>query len=480
MLDFFSHYWPIIFGLFERCFAIGTSLHALLQKRETRAVLGWVGLIWLSPLIGSLLYCCFGVNRIERKGERILDQIDAQGKYTLKRAVRAWETRHQRTDTNMELEEIGKWITRRDLTPANDVTPLVGGKAAYDSMLTAIDKAHRSISLCSYIFDNDSSGRMFAEALANATQRGVDVRILIDDVGTRYSKPTILTEFQRLGLSAATFLPTSTPALVFYANLRNHRKILVVDGEIGFTGGMNIREGNLNLPRCKHPIQDVHFRFEGPVVEHFLEVFLADWAFVTGEHPDPEKLFGDPPLNGTTWARGIPDGPDADLDNIRMVMLGAIAAADERVDIVTPYFLPDESIINSLNVAAMRGVRVRVLIPEECNIRLVQWASTDPISRILPYHCEVIRTSAPFDHSKIMLVDNDWTLIGSSNWDPRSLRLNFEFNVECYGTQLNSEMSKLVDSKVKAGRRMSLEELQDRNFALRIRDGIARLATPYL
>ena len=475
-----TDYWPVLVGIADVIFAGSASLHALLRKRETQSVIGWIGLIWLSPFIGVMLYWAFGVNRIERKGSKILNKIQDYGRSSTRKSVR--ESVHEPADFpyDKQLSEIGQRLTDRELLPGNQFEPFVGGADAYKAMLHAIKHAKRSISMCSYIFDNDASGKKFVKALAAAQKRGVIVRVLVDDVGSRYSRPSILTELANHDLRFATFLPTSVPFFAFYANLRNHRKIMVIDGEVGFTGGMNIRDGNLNTPKCKHPIQDVHFKIVGPVVEHLQETFIADWTFASNEELTPKDWFGSSDCEGSIWARGIPDGPDEDLDNIRILMLGALASAEERIDIVTPYFLPDNSLISAINVAAFRGIRVRVLIPSECNISIVQWAASEPVGRILPSGCEFYLTPPPFDHSKILLVDNNWSLIGSSNWDPRSLRLNFEFNVECFGTELNSNLTRLVEHKVSQSKPLTQEMLDSRPLLIKLRDGAARLATPYL
>ncbi len=470
----------LILALTERGFALWASLHALLKKRETRAVIGWVGLIWLSPIIGPLFYYLFGVNRIERKGEKILDEIKSSACEEARRSCHAAELDHASFEFNQQLANIGKAITGFDLLPGNIVTPLNRGACAYDAMLEAIRNATSTIGLCSYIFDYDKAGRKFIDALAEAQERGVEVRVLVDHVGSRYSKPTSVKVMQKRGIPVATFLPTNVPVLAQYANLRNHRKILVVDGEIGFTGGMNIREGCLEEPGSTSPVQDIHFQFDGPVVDHLQNAFLADWEFAAKEELSSAKWFRITPAKGKTWARGIPDGPDADIDNIKLMMLGAICAAKQRVDIVTPYFIPEGDLVSALNVAAMRGVQVRILVPSEVNIRPVQWASMAPIELVMERGCEVYQSPPPFDHTKIMLVDDEWSLVGSSNWDPRSLRLNFEFNVECFGSELNTQLTELIDAKIATSERMTQEDLDQRHFMIKIRDGISRLATPYL
>jgi cardiolipin synthase len=189
-----------------------------------------------------------------------------------------------------------------------------------------------------------------------------------------------------------------------------------------------------------------------------------------------------PPLTpiGPVLARGLTEGPDEDLDQARFTLLGALSCARERVRIVTPYFLPDEGLISELSVTALRGVTVEILLPAKNNLVLVQWASTAQLWQILGRGCRVYSTPPPFDHTKLMLVDRAWALIGSSNWDPRSLRLNFEFDVECYDEALVERLHRLVDAKLAQARPLTLAEVNGRSLLVKLRDGMARLATPYL
>jgi cardiolipin synthase len=210
------------------------------------------------------------------------------------------------------------------------------------------------------------------------------------------------------------------------------------------------------------------------------EAFAMDWAFTTSETLSGEAWFPDLQSAGTLWARGISDGPDEDFEKLADTIIGALAVARHSVRIVTPYFLPDASLIKALVVAAMRGVVVDILLPSNNNIRLVQWAATAQLWQLLEKGCRIYYMAPPFDHTKLMVVDDAWSLIGSTNWDPRSLRLNFEFNVECYDETLAKALNDIVDAKIKLGRQVTLEEVDGRPFFVRLRDGLARLMSPYL
>jgi cardiolipin synthase len=278
----------------------------------------------------------------------------------------------------------------------------------------------------------------------------------------------------------AEFGPSPFPFSHPYFHLRNHRKILVIDGCLGFTGGMNIRDACLLATNPPYPTRDVHFRVEGPVVRQMVDAFAADWRFTTREELAtagwcPELVSG-----GEVLARGIADGPDEANDALLLTLQGALSEARESVWIVTPYFLPEPPLLDALRVTALRGVEVRILVPERGNLRLVTWAMQKLFARVLQVGCKVGLTRAPFDHSKMLVIDGTWSLIGSANWDPRSLRLNFEYVLECWSEPLAKELLTIINEKARGARWISAVELAHRPRLERLRDGVAWLAQPYL
>ncbi len=458
-------------------------VHALLFKTEVRAAIGWVGLILLVPLFGSVLYYLIGINRIRRRAVALRREAEEVGQDR-------WPGESlipgdiasllEADDEAVELAHLVGNVTSRTLLGGNLVAPLVNGDEAYPAMLEAIRCAETSVVLLTYIFDNDAAGKQFLEALVAAEARGVEVRVLIDHVGSRYSRPPMSRLLKRAGVRVATFLPTFSARVPSF-NLRNHRKVMVVDGRVGFTGGMNIREDFVLANAPKQPGMDLHFRLEGPVVAHLRDVFAEDWEFTTGESLEGVAWKPGIASAGKTIARGVADGPDADLDVLNFTLLGAIACATQSIRIVTPYFLPDAPLVYALNTAALSGLDVDIVLPEKGNLRLVTWAMWGQIAQVLGHGCRVwLSPHAPFDHTKLMVVDDYWVLFGSTNWDPRSLRLNFEFNVECYDRDLAAQMRGLVDERVGQARRLTQQDLSNRSFAVRLRDGAARLLTPYL
>src|SRR5450756_2640846 len=368
-----SQFWPHFAAGFDVVACLLASSHALLLKRDTRAATIWIFIIWMIPALGPLLYLTLGVNRIRRHA------IKLGVHKTFSRPVPEdlGEPEHDGAEHLKHIARVVSRVVAQPLTAGNKIEPLVNGDEAFPAMLAAIESAQKSVTLCSDIFDKDPSGRKFVAALKSAHQRGVAVRVLIDSAGTRYSFPPIHWKLRRAKIPFAKFLPTSifTPWRVATINLRNHRKSLIVDGQTAFTGGMNIRHGNVLKENPAHPVQDLHFRITGQVVEELQETFANDWAFVTGEILDGDLWF--PPLaeTGNVIARVVPDGPDSDFENARWTLLAAHAEAQHSVQIVTPYFLPDNALITALNLAALRGVRMDIVLPEKNNLPPVHWAS---------------------------------------------------------------------------------------------------------
>lgn len=481
-------WWSDLLFVFEILLLIGilvlqiyTAIHIAIHKRDSRSAVAWIVSAWFLPVLGSVLYFWFGVNRLERKARK-LRAHSHHPRYNLPiiaNEILPENLSEQYNDLVGIAKAIGS-ISGFPLVGGNHFEPL-DRQHAYPVMLKAIHEAKQSITLLTYLFDDDPTGESFAEALAAAVQRGVEVRVLVDDVGSKYSNPTIFGRLQRLGIPHAPFLPKFLPIPLAYSQLRNHRKILVVDGRVGFTGGMNIRHNQAYDSGVSHPVNDLHFRVLGPIVSQLQTTFAEDWWFTTEEFLEGDKWYPrDVPAAGSSTARGIPDGPDEDLDNLRLTILSAITSAKKSLKIVTPYFLPDHDITTALKLAALRGVVVDIVLPETSNLLLVQWATTPFWEPLLRRDCRIWLTPPPFDHTKLLLVDGHWCMFGSANWDPRSLRLNFEFNIECYDAVLTYQLERLVDEKISIARPASIDELNARPFFIRLRDGFARLFSPFL
>ncbi len=479
----FRPYAPAMVTLLAFSAASVTSIHVLLSRRSPGSSIAWIALVWLAPLLGVISYLTFGINRIRRRAESLRPPHDSYRAEPIVDAVSPDVLADLLPTSCSQMQRLQPLVDRvvsRPLLPGSKLTPLIDGDETFPAMLNAINGAQNTINLASYIFDNDNTGRQFISALEAAQKRGVEVRILVDAAGLRYSFPSAYSRFKQAKLRAVRFHPSLFPPHVMTINLRNHRKIMVVDGKLGFTGGVNIRSHHIIKEKHRSPARDLHFKVEGPVVAHLQEVFVDDWHFASKEELRGIGYF--PPLErvGDSLARGIPDGPDENLDKLRWTILGAITSARSSVRIMTPYFIPDQSIVAALTLAALREVDVEIILPSHNNLPLVHWACMAHLRPILGWGCKVFFTDPPFDHTKLMVVDDIWILCGSANMDPRSLRLNFEFNLECWSHELAEDLNEFIDSRLDEATELTLEEYDSRSRILQLRDAIAALLSPYL
>lgn len=470
-------FWPQLLSILTVIVMLLAALHVLRYKRDTHSASGWLALILASPLVGVILYFIFGINRIHRKAKR-------KKRYHLHFKADAPFTKlanvENLSQSMLRLSKMVKKLTGKDLSSGNQIIPFTKKDLAYKDMLLEINQAKQSISLCTYIFDYDGIGQDFLKSLIKAQDRGVSIRILIDAFGAKYSVPPIFPHLKAKGLKVSLFMPSKYPWLFRYYNLRNHRKIMVIDGRIGFTGGMNIQSGPTKINPYTPTIKDLHFKIKGPLVKDLQKTFADDWYFSTDEQLKGEVWF--PPLSaeGNLIARTIADGPDEDFEYTKKTIMGAIVSAEESILVLTPYFLPDPSLVSLLSIASLRGIKVQIVIPENNNIKLVTWAA-QPNMRILVENGVRIFSSYPhFDHSKLMVVDKKWVLLGSSNWDPRSLRLNFELNVETYDKKLGEKLSQYIEKKIHRSHEITLQDLTTQPLWKQIRNRFFNLFSPYL
>jgi cardiolipin synthase len=471
------------FAALQLAGSLAVTLHVLLRRPAPASAAAWIGLAWLAPGLGPLLYLVLGVNRIERRARRLRRPA---GPAVLGEGVSA-------PPELAGLARAGLRLSGLPLLPGNAVVPLVNGEAAYPAMLAAIEGARVSVALSSYIFRHDRSGAGFVAALAAARARGVAVRVLIDGIGGGYLTAPAWRALRRAGVPAARFLHTHLPWRMPVLNLRSHRKLLIVDGAIGFAGGLNIGDEYLETQHAgtgtaigagtgaghrRRAIRDTHFRFAGPVVAEMMHAFVQDWAFTTGEVLRGAAWF--PPLvaDGRVQARAISAGPDHEAGRLHRLRMAAASAAAVRIRIVTPYFLPDDPLAATLALAALRGVLVEILVAEHTDHVLLDWAMRDGLLALHMAGCRIRLAEPPFNHAKLMTVDGAWALVGSANWDMRSLRLNFELDVEMHDRAATAAIDGLIDAT--PSRPANARDLLVRGVAARLRNAAARLFLPYL
>jgi cardiolipin synthase A/B len=459
------------------------ALHALLFKRDPRAALGWIAVSLVFPLFGPMLYYLFGINRVRTRGRELGRGLTVNLRIGFERAETHLEEIIPPSEVPEQYQPIARLsdaVTNRPLLPGNRVEPLQNGEETFPAMIEAIEAARLRVYLTTYILETNRTGKRIIESLARAVERGVDVRVIIDGVGEFYSWPRAGRLLRKANVPLAIFLPPRLIPPSLHINLRNHRKLLIVDGRIGFTGGMNLGDrhlaADLNNPSR---VEDLHFRIHGPVVAQMEQVFLADWSFCAGSSsPAIEENIELHP--GAALCRTLVDGPNEDMDRLAMILVGSVSMARKRVFLMTPYFLPSRELIGALQSAALRGVDVRVVLPWKNNLPYIKWAGENMLWELLQYNVRVYYQPPPFVHTKLFLVDDFYSVIGSANIDPRSLRLNFEMSLEIFDQAINADLTERFMSAVSISRERTLEEVDGRSLPVRFRDSLCWLFTPYL
>jgi cardiolipin synthase len=467
--------WAIFLAV--TAMAVAASAHALLYKRDPRASLGWIAVCVLFPAVGPVLYFLFGVNRIRIKA----DKLESHAPFRL--AQLPEEDEQATSDAGLPekfraLDRVSLRASGRPLLGGNGVKALHNGEEAYPEMIRAINQATETCYLSSYIFETNKTGREFISALARAKDRGVDVRVLIDGLGEKYSLPWAGRLLAKAGVRYARFLPPTLIPPQFSINLRNHRKILVCDGCTSFVGGMNIGERHMVEGKKRSPTADMHFKLSGPVVAQIEEIFLWDWGYSTDEYTKPHRPRAKEKC--CAYCRCIADGPNDEMDKLTMIMAGAINSARRKVRVMTPYFLPPASITAAMQTAALRGVDVAVILPQKNNLPLVHWATRNMLWEILQRGVRVYYQPPPFNHTKLLSVDNMYVHVGSANLDPRSLRLNFELGLEVYDREFAKSVNAHFDAVREQSRETSLQEMDSRPKIERVRDSVCWLFSPYM
>jgi len=442
------------------------TIHILLHKSDPKASLMWIALIWFAPIFGAVFYLLFGINRISRRANRLVPKINPNPSLSQER-----DDFDFTDDSWVEFHRLGNRVTHSRRCLGNDIEILEGVEPIHDSMIAAIQAAEKTISLTTYIFRRDKLGKALANALIEADQRGVDVKVLLDGVGNGFIRSKTYRQLRKGGVGIQRFLHNVWPWRMPLMNLRVHRKLLIVDNHTAFTGSMNIgRVKNL----------ETHFKVTGPVISHFIKAFEYDWLLAGGLALSEDFQGSFNTTFGKVAARGILSGPIYKRERLRWIILGALGAATKNIRIVTPYFIPDQGLLSGLILAALKGVRIEIILPKKSNYVFADWASHWQMKELLRAGCHIYHRSDVFDHSKLMTVDGHWALLGSSNWDARSLRLNFEFDMECENADFVSELDQLISERQGKSDLLSWDEFENRSIFAKLRDSAARLLLPYL
>jgi cardiolipin synthase len=453
-----------------------TLVWVLHTKRETMSAIAWSLTVLLVPFIGACLFFLFGlqfINRIERRQRK---------RSAYKKLVGGADGRPppdvpERWDTLARLGHHGDGFP---VTGGNAVTLYHDGRMAFDAMLAAINGAEHHVHIQFFIFRSDESGQRFIDALCACAARKVEVRLLYDSVGSYKLSRRLLRQLRRAGGKAASFLPIINPLYRLRVNLRNHRKIVVVDGKVGFTGGFNIGDEYLGKdPRFGY-WRDTFLRVEGPAAAGLQRVFLEDWLFATEEAVHGMKYFPRHVTPGQSLVQVVHSGPDADYKAIRETYFAGILNARKRVWIASPYFVPDAGLKDAMMLAARSGVDVRFLGLFRPDKWVPFLAARFYWSDVLAAGVKVYQYAAGMMHSKFVLVDGEWASVGSANMDNRSLLLNFETNCQLFDAALVAELEQAYLRDLEVSVRLDPQVFAARPVISRLAENACRLFSPIL
>ncbi|MFO0694375.1 MAG: cardiolipin synthase [Polyangiales bacterium] len=473
-------------GVVEVAWIVLLATYILLERRSPVATLAWILALGFLPGIGLFVYVVFGPRRLERKRIRraLARSVVMSGEAA--RAVRAnrllLSIAAGHGHRSMSLAELA--VRSGEAPPArcDSVRILPSGKECYASILEAIRAARHHVHLEYYIFEEGVVAEKLRDALVERAKAGVKVRLLLDGLGSRGLPDSFLEPLEAAGGEVAWFLPIAfsrlRPRLV---NFRTHRKIVICDGRVGFTGGMNVQDGHDEDASGALAWRDTQVRLEGDAVGALQLVFLEDWQFATGGVPHGDGYVHAPTGEGEHLVQIVASGPDPDAQfAIHKQYFAAIAGARERVFVSTPYFVPDEATVLALCTAARRGVDVRILVPARGDHRIVDAAARSYFPELLATGVRVFAYGPPVLHAKTLVVDRHYAAIGTANVDNRSFHLNFEVTAAVYSGEIADELATLFERDLAKAAEITGEQLEKQGLAERLFESAARLLSPIL
>ncbi|MFW5798308.1 MAG: cardiolipin synthase [Planctomycetota bacterium] len=470
--------WTLLYYISEWVIRL-VMLPVVVRKRRPAAATTWMLLIMFLPWGGLVLYLLVGNYRLPRRRSRKharmrhdTPPVDGTSEHS---------TRPELEAAVMSTVLLAERLGEMPIVGGNRVELLADERMMIDRLVEDIDAAEHHVHLLFYIFDPDRVGRRVADALKRAAGRGVTCRVMVDYVGSLgFVRGDLWDEMAEAGVDMHASLSVRfIRRFMARIDLRNHRKIVVVDGRIGYTGSQNITDPDPGS-RYRQRTIDLMARLEGPVVGQLQTVFADDWAYNTGNRIDGDGIFGDLPRPGNVAVQALPSGPNYPTENYQRLVVDAVHAAQQRVVITTPYFVPDDALMQALETAVLRDVQVDLVVPHKSDHPLVDAASRAYYEDLLACGVNVYRYGKGLLHAKTMVVDTSIGLIGSSNFDIRSFKLNFELNLLLYGHDACRDLLDKQDAYIADAEKLDYDSWRRRGPIKRTTQNIAKLLSPIL
>ncbi|WP_284140193.1 MULTISPECIES: cardiolipin synthase [unclassified Virgibacillus] len=464
--------------------ALGMSI-IFLERKDASSTWAWLMVLLFIPIAGFFLYLIFGKPISRRR----IFTWDTKSRLGVKKAVQS-QLRAIEEDTfafkHKELvayKDLYYLHLRNDdaiFTQDNQVDIFTDGKEKFESLLQDLQKAKDHIHLLYYIIRHDQLGQRIAEVLIKKANEGVEVRVLYDDMGSRMLRPKYIRRLRKAGILVEAFFPPKIPKINFKINYRNHRKLAIIDGKIGYIGGFNIGDEYLGKNKKFGYWRDTHLRIRGDAVHNMQTRFILDWNQASRNDILYEDRYYAAEPRGDVGIQIVSSGPDSDWEQIKNGYIKMILSAKEYVYIQTPYFIPDESLRDALRIAALSGVDVKIMIPNKPDHPFVYWATLSYIGDLLSAGADVYVYQKGFLHAKTIVVDGKIASVGTANIDVRSFRLNFEVNAFLYDVGLAQRLVAAFEADIEDSTQMTKKLYDKRSLGIRLKESISRLLSPVL
>jgi len=481
--------WILLLEIVYTLAIIATCLRIIYDTRSTTKTLAYLMLTIFLPVVGIIIYFCIGTNYRKRKLYSKKIVLDEQMQLRIREQIyleskKIWDTVPEEILKYQKLAQLLLNDGMSYLTGNNKVDVLLNGEQKFPEVLRSLQDAKDHIHIEYYIFEDDKIGNAIKDILIAKAKTGVNVRLIYDDFGSRSIRKNVIPELLEAGVEAYPFYRILFIALANRINYRNHRKIIVIDGHIGFTGGINVSDRYINTEENKDQVfwRDTHVKITGTGAFYLQYLFICDWNFCADEALKIEPgFFYEPKENGGDAVVQIAaSGPDSDNPTILFSLIQAIGMAEEEILLTTPYFIPGESLLDALTVAALSGVKVILLVPDKSDSRMVAAAARSFYSELLVAGVEIYQYEKGFIHAKTMVSDQQLSVIGTANMDNRSFELNFEVNAVIYDNDTAEEMTRIFYQDLKVSRKIDPAEWENRPLYKQLPEKLARLLSPLL
>ncbi|MFQ3854273.1 cardiolipin synthase [Staphylococcus sp. 2S1] len=458
-----------------------------MERRSAGAVWAWLLVLVFIPILGFIIYLLFG-RQIQRNRIFTLDEEDKIGiEMIVNEQLEALKNDEFSKGNHqiVKFKDMVQMLLYNNvafLTTDNDIDIFTDGKEKFDALIKDINEAKDYIHIQYYIFRNDDLGKRILTALEQKLEQGLEVKMLYDDMGSRSLSLKDFKSFRKKGGKVEAFFPSKLPLINLRMNNRNHRKLVIIDGHIGYIGGFNVGDEYLGLKKKFGYWRDTHLRIVGDAVNALQLRFMLDWNVQSTRDnlKYAERYFPDVDSGGTIGVQIASSGPDEEWEQIKYGYLKMITSAKQSIHIQSPYFIPDQSFLDAIKIAALGGVEVNIMIPNKPDHPFVYWATYNNVASLLDASANIFHYDNGFLHSKILLIDDEVASVGTTNMDHRSFTLNFEINAFIYDTFITKELKATFEKDLALSYRLTKERYEQRSLWIKFKEGIARLLSPIL